>query len=71
MNTRLALFESLETRRLMSATSLDVLAAEPSGAGGAEGARRLRNQVTLLSYDAPVADGLSNTFMVGEALPEE
>jgi len=30
MNTRLALFESLETRRLMSATCMDVLAAEPS-----------------------------------------
>ena len=30
MNTRPALFELLETRRLMSATCMDVLAAEPS-----------------------------------------
>ena len=30
MNTRPALFELLETRRLMSATCMDVLASEPS-----------------------------------------
>ena len=67
MTTRRALVESLECRRLMSATCTDVLAAELSDAGGAEGAVRRRNLVTLHSFDASVADGLSNTLVSGEA----
>ena len=83
MNARLALFESLESRRLMSATCADVLAAEPSEPQPLllpavqkvrEAAARMSAPegdkgylLTSISHSA-APDGMSSTLLVSEQL---
>jgi hypothetical protein len=84
MNTRPALFESLETRRLMSATCVDALAAEPQPEPAMllpavqkvrDAAARMpalddgKGYVLTGVSHAARSDGTSSTFLVSEQLP--
>ena len=69
MHTRPALFESLETRRLMSATCGDALAAERTSESVLllPAVQKVREAAARMSSDgAAITDGTSNTIMFAE-----
>jgi hypothetical protein len=71
MTTRPALFESLETRRLMSATCADALAAEaPSQPAMLLPAvqKVWASTARLPGAQSSITDGTSNTLLIAEKL---